>query len=122
MQVAEAGQVHDPLVHARVVLHRAGPEWVEARVDAEGAVGKRGEVPQELRLRDLRQPGRARTAELFRHLSRWEVGPRERRSSAAWPRLLVDELHAASTSTSRSISAVVRFSVTATSSASSRPA
>ena len=37
MEVREAGQRHEPLVDARVVLHRAGAERVEARVDAEVA-------------------------------------------------------------------------------------
>ena len=40
MQVAETGQRRGPLVHARVVLHRARAERVEARVDAERAVGE----------------------------------------------------------------------------------
>ena len=35
VQVAEAGRTDDALVDARVVLHRAGAERVEAGVDAE---------------------------------------------------------------------------------------
>ena len=38
MEVAEARQADEPLVDARVVLHRAGAERVEAGVDAEVAV------------------------------------------------------------------------------------
>ena len=49
MQVTEAGQPSEPLVHPRVVLHRARAERVEARVDAERPVGERGEVPDDLR-------------------------------------------------------------------------
>ena len=124
MEVAEAGQVHDPLVHARVVLHRAGAERVEARVDAEVAVGERGEVAHEVGLRDLRQARRRRAAELVRDFRLRHVVARQRARAAARLRLLVDQLHRAtspSTSASRSMSSGVRFSVTATSSASSRP-
>ena len=62
MQVAEAGQPGEPLVHPRVVLHRARAERVEARVDAERPVGERGEVPHDLGLRELGQPWRRRAA------------------------------------------------------------
>src|SRR5207247_199501 len=55
MKVAEARQAGDALVDARVVLHRARAQWVEAGVDAERPVGQRREVADELRLRDLRQ-------------------------------------------------------------------
>ena len=40
MEVAEAREPARALVDARVVLHRAGAERVEAGVDAEVAVGK----------------------------------------------------------------------------------
>ena len=121
MKVAEARQAGDALVDARVVLHRARAQWVEAGVDAERPVGQRREVADELRLRDLRQARRARAAQLLGDVGRGKVGARERRRATARLRLLVDQLHAASASTRRSISSVVRFSVTATSSASSSP-
>ena len=124
MEVAEAGQVHDPLVHARVVLHRAGAERVEARVDAEVAVGERGEVADEVGLRDLGQARRRLRRSSSGHLRLRQVVARQRARATARLRLLVDQLHRAtspSTSASRSMSSGVRFSVTATSSASSRP-
>ena len=61
VQVAEPRKPGRALVHARVVLHRAGAERIEARVDAEGAVGERREVADELGLREL---GKARRASL----------------------------------------------------------
>ena len=54
------------LVDARVVLHRAGAERVEARVDAEGAVGERGEVADDLGLGELREARRPRAGEASR--------------------------------------------------------
>jgi hypothetical protein len=54
----EAGQTDDHLVDARVVLHRAGAEGIEAGVDAEVAGRELREVAHELRLRDLGQPRR----------------------------------------------------------------
>jgi len=130
VQVAEAGQRHDPLVHPWVVLHRARAERIEARVDPEGPVGQPGEVTDELGLRQLGQARRARAGELGRHFGDRQVVRRERGGATARARLLEDEqgrelrhggAHAPSTSASRSISAVVRFSVTATSRTSSRP-
>src|SRR5213075_2712554 len=112
----------DSPVHAPFLPHRARAKRVEARVDAEGSVRKSGEVADELRLRDFGQPGRTGTTKLFGHLRGGDLGLRQRGRAPARAGLFVNELHAASTSTRLSISAVVRFSVTATSSASSRPA
>ena len=72
MEVAEAGQRDDALVDARVVLHRAGAERVEAGVDPEVAVGERGEVAHELGLGDLGQARRRRPAQMLR-----DLGPRQ---------------------------------------------
>jgi hypothetical protein len=122
VQVAEPGQADEALVHARVVLHRARAERVEAGVDSEVSGRELGEVPDELGLGDLRQPRRRRPRELRRHLRHRQVVARERRGAAARLGALVDQRrHALSASTSRSTSAGVRFSVTATSSASSMP-
>ena len=55
MQIAEPRQPPDALVDARVVLHRAAPERIEARVDTEGAVCERGDVTDELGLCELGQ-------------------------------------------------------------------
>src|SRR2546422_7171592 len=73
MKVPEAGQHHQTLVDARVVLHRAGPERIEARVDPEVASRELGEVPQELGLRELREARRLGPAELFGDLDRRQV-------------------------------------------------
>ena len=124
VQVAEAGQVDDALVHPRVVLHRARAERVEAGVDAEVPVGERGEVAHELRLGDLRQARRLPARQLLGNLGGGQLVARQPARAATGLRLLEDQLHAAtsaSTSASRSMSAGLRFSVTATSSASSRP-
>ena len=107
MEVAEARQVDDPLVHARVVLHRAGAERVEARVDAEVAVGESREVADELGLRDLGQPRRLPAGELLRDLRLRQLVARQRAGATARLRLLEDQLHPAtspSTSASRSMS------------------
>src|SRR5215467_8505363 len=117
MELREAGKPDQALVDARVVLHRAGAERVEAGVDAEVTVRELGEVAQDLRLRDLRQT---------RGLGpREALVPRRLTASPSRLRLLEDELHAAATSAStaarRSMSAGERFSVTQTSSASSSP-
>ena len=53
VQILEAGQRDDPLVHARVVLHRAAPERIKAGVDPEVAGRERREVADELGLREL---------------------------------------------------------------------
>ena len=68
VEVAESGQPPDPLVDARVVLHRAGAERVEAGVDAERAVRERRDVANELRLGELGQARGACAAELGRQL------------------------------------------------------
>src|SRR6185436_13720303 len=75
MQVPEAGKIDYALVHARVVLHRARAERVEARVDTEGSVREGSEVPDKLRLRDLGQPGRTGAAKLLRHLRGRKLRP-----------------------------------------------
>ena len=125
VQLREARQPDEPLVDARVVLHRAGAERVEARVDAEVARRQLGEVADELELRHLRQARRLRAAQLGGHLGcRQAFVARDRRGPPARLRLLVDQLHRATsarTAARRSISAGVRFSVTATSRTSSRP-
>jgi hypothetical protein len=121
MEVAEAGQRHHALVHARVVLHRAGAERVEAGVDAERAVGEGCEMADDLGLGQLGEARRLPAAKLVRDLGRREVVARERSCPAALLRLLEDELHAASTAASLSMSSGVRFSVTHTSRASSSP-
>ncbi len=123
MQVAEPRQPDEALVDARVVLHRAGAERIEARVDPEVAVRERGEVAQHLGLGELRQARRLAAGEL-------RPGPaapggraaarRARGGPAASARRSAPR-HGASASARRSISSVVRFSVTATRSASSRP-
>ena len=126
VQPGEPRERGEPLVDARVVLHRAGAERIEAGVDAEVAGRELGEVAHELELRHLGQARRLGAAELLRKLGRRRqvLVVRERRRAAARLRLLVDELHratSASTSASRSISSGVRRSVTATSRTSSMP-
>ncbi len=123
VEVGEAGKPRDHLVDARVVLHRAGAERIEARVDAEVPRRQLGEVPHEVGLGDLGQARRLGTPQLVGDLGHGEIDLRQRVCRPAWLRLLVDELHAATsvrTSTRRSMSAVVRFSVTATRRTSSR--
>ena len=73
MQVPEAGKHREPLVDARVVLHRAGAERIEARVDAEVARRELREVPDDLGLGELGEPRRNLAAQLVRHLRRREV-------------------------------------------------
>ena len=121
MQVGEPGQPDEPLVDARVVFHRAAAERIEAGVDAEVARRELGEVAQHLRLGELRQARRLLARKLGRHFGHRQVGLRHADAAPPRLRLLVDQLHAASASASRSISSTVRFSVTATSSASSSP-
>ncbi len=117
METGEPRERREPLVDPRVVLHRAGAERVEARVHAEVAGRELGEVADELELRHLGQARRLGAAELFRNLRRRRqvLVVRERRRAPPRLRLLVDELHratSASTSASRSISPGVRRSVT----------
>ena len=64
VEVAEPRNAHDPLVHPRVVLHRAAPERVEAGVDAEVAVCDLGEVAHDLVLGHLGEARRGRTTEI----------------------------------------------------------
>ena len=62
VEAREPGKRCEALVDPRVVLHRAGSERIEARVDAEVARRQLGEVPDELELRHLGQPGRLTAA------------------------------------------------------------
>ena len=78
MQVAEAGQADGPLVDARVVLHRAAAERVEARVDPEVAVGERREVAHDLVLGHLREPRRPLAPKLGGQLGHRQVVRRAR--------------------------------------------
>src|SRR5205085_12662366 len=126
MEVREPGQLPEPLVDPRVVLHRAGAERVEARVDAEVARRQLGEVADELELGHLRKARRVGAPKLLRELAAREaLVARDERRAPAGLRLLVDQIHAAvtsaRTSASLSISSGVRFSVTLTSSTSSSP-
>ncbi len=125
VEVLEPRQHHDPLVHPRVVLHRAAPERIEAGVDAEVAGGQRGEVAHELRLCQLGETWRLGSAQLLGHLGRRQVVARQGRGTPPGLRLLVDEVHQARTSAStcarRSMSAGLRFSVTAIRRTSSMP-
>ena len=122
MQVREAGQPGEPLVDPRVVFHGAAAERIEPGVDPEVARRELGEVAQHLGLGELGQARRLGSAQLGRDLRDREPGRGDADPATARLRLLVDQLHGASASTSRSISPTVRFSVTATSSASSSPA
>src|SRR6185437_4142560 len=127
VQVGEARQAHSPLVDARVVLHRAGAERVEARIDPERPRRELGVVADELGLGQLRQPRRRAARELGRNLGGGDARVGDAARPPARAGLLVDELHAAtactwrSTSASRSMSAAVRFSVRHTSRTSSIP-
>src|SRR5687768_11527689 len=125
MEVAEARQHDHALVDARVVLHRARAERVEARVDAEGSIGERREVPDDLGLGQLWQAWRSLTPEPVRNVDLGHVAARQTRGAASRLRFLEDQLHAdatsARTAARRSMSAGLLFSVTQTSSASSRP-
>ena len=126
VETGEARERREPLVDARVVLHRAGAERVEARVHAEVAGRELGEMADELELGHLRQARRLAAAELLRELGgrRQVLVTRQRRRAPAGLRLLVDQLHRATsarTSARRSISSGVRRSVTATSRTSSIP-
>src|SRR5262249_35655692 len=118
----EAGEVDDALVHARVVLHRARAERIEARVDTERAGREMREVADEFWLGDLGKPRWALATKVVRELGHRQRARRQARRAPALLRFLVDQLHPASTSARRSMSASVRFSVTQTSSASSMPA
>src|SRR5439155_2918027 len=121
MEVPESGQGRQALVDARVVLHRAGPERVEAGVDSEVPGRELGVVPEEIGLCDLRQARRFCPRELRRNDGGRKVGAGRAGGAPARNGLLVDQPHRDSTFASRSISAFVRRSVTATSRTSSIP-
>ncbi len=122
MEVAEPGQRDHPLVHARVVLHRAGAQRVETRVDSEGAVGERREVAHDLGLGELGEPRRLPAAELLRHLCRGEVVARQRPGAPTLLRLLEDRASRRQHLRQPVDVAGERFSVTQTRRASSIPA
>ncbi len=63
MEIDEPGEPRRDLVHARVVLHRAGAERIEAGVHSEVPRRQGREVANELGLRDLGQPGRLLAAQ-----------------------------------------------------------
>ena len=125
VQVGEPGQRDHALVDARVVLHRAGAERVEAGVDPEVPIGEIREVADDLVLGQLGQARRLLAREARRHLGYGQAVARHPSCPPARLALLVDQLHqphtSASTSASRSTSAGVRFSVSATSRTSSSP-
>ncbi len=135
MEIAESGESSEPLVEARVVLHRAGAERVEARVHAERTVGERGEVADELGLGDLGETRRPRSAKRGGELDLGEIGPRRPTCSPSGTRALEDEWRvrpsaaglvaheqtSPRTSASRSTSSTVFLSVTATRRTSSIP-
>ncbi len=121
VEIAEPGQRGQPFIHARVVLHRARAERVEAGVNAEVARRELGEVTEQVRLGDLRKARRRRPPQLTRNLGHGQIQARRSTCSAAGTGLLEDQLQPASTSARRSISAGVRRSVTATSRTSSIP-
>src|SRR5205823_9584206 len=110
VQIAEPGQRGEALVDARVVLHRARAERVEAGVDPEVACGELREVTEEIRLGDLGQARRLGPAELGRDPRDREPYVRGVAGAAARAGLLEDQLHRASTSASRSIWSFVRRS------------
>src|SRR5256885_12676132 len=128
MQPRMARQRGDPLVHLRVVLHRARPERVEAGVEIEVLLGEPVVVAHDLGLGYLRQSGRLAPDRLCgkqlldRHLGHVQRGRDER--TAARTRELVDggrhactpSRTAATTAANRSISCPARRSVIATTS------
>src|SRR4029079_10774383 len=112
VEVAEAGQRGESLVDPRVVLHRAGAERVEAGVDPEVARRELGEVAHQVRLGELGQARWLGAGELGRDLGCGKAfGPRWPARAAARVRLLVDQLHALSTSARRSVSYGARLLV-----------
>ena len=143
VKVGEPRQRREPLVPLRVVLHRARPQRVEVGVDRHVPRGEVREVADEVDLADFRQ-WRRRVREVFRRnqLAEWCGGHVRRRQPVASPpglREFEDEFgglgvvhsrcdlakFSARTgdyalrmsriaATSPSISAFVRFSVTAT--------
>jgi hypothetical protein len=121
VQVAEAAERGRPLVHARVVLHRARAERVEAGVDPERPGRELGEVADEVGLGDLGKARRRGPAQLRRDVGGLDGRFGNAPTAAARSGALVDELHGWSTSARRAMSAGVRFSVTATRSTFSIP-
>ena len=134
VEIAETGQPADALVDAGVVLHRAGAERVEARVDAERPVREGSEVANELGLGELGEARRARAASESgssgfgspspARVRRVDPASTARRSAARRPRRVrarVTRSTSSSDCASRSMSSGVRFSVTATRSTSSIP-
>src|SRR6058998_1312696 len=97
METSEPRERRESLVDPRVVLHRAGTEWVEARVHSEVPGRQLGEVADELELRHLGQARRLGAAELLGKLGgrRQLLVAGERRRATARLRLLVDQLHSA---------------------------
>ena len=77
MQVAESGSMAARSFTRGVVLHRAGAERIEARIDSEGAVGERREVTHDLGLGELGQAWRTGSAKPTR-----EAPAREGRAAA----------------------------------------
>jgi len=132
VEIPESGQPSDALVDPRVVLHRAGPEGVEARVDAERPIRERRDVADELGLGELGQTRSAGACELRGQLGLRQAVVRHASGTSTRSRALEDQrrvvpgasgLRHASTSSrvfaSRSMSSGVRLSVTATRSTSS---
>ena len=80
MQVGEAGHAGDALVPLRVVLHRAGAERIEVRVDAHVELREVREVAHDLRFAELGQGrGRAASAAAGSSFSIWPLGHIARR-------------------------------------------
>src|SRR5262249_35809752 len=117
VEVAEPSEERKPLVDARVVLHRARTERVEASVDPEVASRQLGEVADELGLGHLREPWRPGARQPSRNLGGRKIVLRKARGAATRLRTLVDQLRhdptSAITSASRSISAGARPSLAA---------
>ncbi len=92
-----AGERRDPLVQPRVVLHRARPERVGARVQVEVPARQAVVVAHDLGLGDLGQCGGLRAQEPLRDEvgegARGDVEGRERGGAAARDRALVDRHH-----------------------------
>src|SRR6188472_549030 len=100
MEPGVARQRRDALVEARVVLHRAGPERVDARVEVEVAAREARVVADDLRLRHLGQPGRLVAQQLGgdqlvdRDVAARDAGGGNRGGAAAWHRALEDRRRA----------------------------
>ena len=93
VQTPKSRQRGEPLVDARVVLHRARPERIEARVDSERPRRELREVADELRLGQLGQARRRPAPQLARQLAGFEVMTRQRGRPPARLRFLVEKLH-----------------------------